>query len=61
MKSLSQMIKQLSGLTDTDDVTDWENQFIKDMVEKTGDGAHTKHLSPKQVEIIDRIYGKNFA
>jgi hypothetical protein len=60
MKSIGQMISQLFGLTDTKDLTDWENQFVKDIVEKTNGGASTKMLTPKQIEIIDRIYQKHF-
>lgn len=61
MKSLNQMIKQISGLTDTRDVTDWENKFIKGIVQLTDNGEQTKYLSPPRVEVIERIYRKHFA
>jgi hypothetical protein len=44
MKSVGQMIKQIGGLADTKDVTDWENRFVKDMVSLTEDGARTTIL-----------------
>ncbi len=60
MKSVGQMIQQCAGLIDTPDVTDWENQFLQDMVEKTDEGSRTSHLSPRQVDCLDRIYRKHF-
>lgn len=60
MKSIGQMISQLFGMTDTNDLTDWENQFVKDIVEKTNGGASTTTLSAKQTDVIERIYRKHF-
>lgn len=61
MKSLSQMIKQIDGLADTKDVNDWENQFIKDVVQRTAGGNLTTMLTPKQITVIERLHGKHFA
>lgn len=61
MKSLGAMIKQLSGLIDTDDLTDWENLFVTDVCEKTNDGGVTGTLSEKQVTTVERIFKKHFA
>jgi hypothetical protein len=58
MKSVSQMVNQCEGLIDTTDVTDWENEFLTSVLEQHKAG---KTLSPKQAEIVERIYGKHFA
>ncbi len=61
MKSINSKIQQIGGLIDTDDVNNWENEFISSIVEKTQNGIVLTGLSDKQVEIIDRIYNKHFA
>ncbi len=61
MKTIGQMIQQIGGLADTRDVNDWENEFIKGMVELTEDGKRTSFLSTRQVDAIERIYRKHFA
>ena len=60
MASLNAMVKKVAGLADTKDVTDWENQFIKSVVEKTREGADTTSLTEKQVEVLERLHGKHF-
>jgi len=59
-KSIRQKIQQLEGLVDTKDVTDWENQFIKNMVEKIKPDSSTTKLSSKEVDKIDQIHSKHF-
>ncbi len=61
MKSLGQTIKQLAGLLGTKDVNAWETDFIKGIVQLTGNGENTKYLSAPRVEVIERIYRKHFA
>lgn len=61
MKSLNQMIKQLNGLIDTEDLTDWENNFVGDIVEKTQDGEICGTMSDRQVTTIERIWRRHFA
>ncbi|MHB1023358.1 MAG: hypothetical protein ACYC0Z_13210 [Acidobacteriaceae bacterium] len=61
MKSLGQMIMQIEGLLGTDDISDWEDEFIASIVERTQSGKMTATLSPKQVEQVERIYNRNFA
>lgn len=61
MKSLGQMIKQLSGMIDTKDLNDWENRFVKNVVERTNCGQDTTCLSSKQSDIATSIHGKHFA
>ncbi|MBX3653215.1 MAG: hypothetical protein KF686_03460 [Ramlibacter sp.] len=61
MPSLNTMVKKVAGLADTTDVNDWENQFIKSVVEQTANGDNTTSLTEKQVGVLERIYNKNFA
>jgi sulfur relay (sulfurtransferase) DsrC/TusE family protein len=56
MKSVAQMIAQLEGLLGTKDLSEWEQGFVETLVKREG-----KNLSDKQVEIMERIYGKHFA
>ena len=58
MKSIKQMIERIEGLTDTRDVTEWENDFIKAMSERKDD---TAVLSERQVQQIEQLYNKHFA
>jgi hypothetical protein len=60
MKSLGAMVKQISGLAGTNDVTVWESTFCHSINEVTANGSRTDMLSAKQVEIIERIYNKHF-
>ena len=61
MKSLRQKIEQVAGLVDTKDVTDWENGFLKNVLEASKGGVYTAALSTRQVETLERIYDKHFA
>ena len=62
MKSLQQKAKQLEGLIDTKDVTEWENDFLKGFCSRMAFGtSFTSTLSEKQLDLIDRIYNKHFA
>lgn len=60
MPSIGSMIKQIAGLADTTDVSGSTSRFITDMVERTGNGARTSHLTEKQVEWIEDIYKRHF-
>lgn len=61
MASLNAMVKKVSGLADTKDVSDWENQFVKSLVEKTREGADTTSLTEKQIDVLQRLHDKHFA
>ena len=61
MKSVGQKIMQLEGLTGGKDITSWEESFIESIGTKTDGGKNTTALTDKQVETIDRIWGKHFA
>lgn len=60
MASLNTMVKKVAGLADTRDVSDWENQFIKSLVEKTASGDNTTSLTEKQIDVLERIHNKHF-
>jgi hypothetical protein len=56
------MVKQVEGLLGTKDLTEWEESFVDSIVERLRDNPKgTLALSSKQVEVIERIYGKHFA
>lgn len=59
--SIGSMIRQISGLAGTKDVTEWESDFIANIAERTDNGRDTTVLTGKQVEIVERIFQKNFA
>lgn len=61
MASLNAMVKKVAGLQDTTDVTEWENSFIKSVVEKTDNGKNTTPLTERQVESLERLHNKHFA
>lgn len=60
MKSVGAMVKQLEGLIGTSDLNDWETGFVSSIVGRTQRGVDTVRLSPKVIEIIERIYAKHF-
>jgi hypothetical protein len=58
--SLGTMIKQLAGLT-LGDLSEWEQQFVENVCNRTRDGHDTTRLSDRQTEIVEQIYRKHFA
>jgi hypothetical protein len=61
MASLNNMVKRCSGLIGTKDVSDWEDDFLKSLVEKTQEGRNTSSLTEKQITILERIFEKNYS
>lgn len=61
MVSITTMVKQVGGLMGTKDLTDWENLFVSNILEKTAQGDNTTSLTEKQIGVIERIYSKHFA
>lgn len=55
------MVKRISGLAGTNDVSDWEDDFILSIVEQTDEGDNTTSLTEKQIAVIERIFRKNFS
>lgn len=60
MKSIHNMITQLKGLLDTKDLNEWETIFVKSVAEQSEGKDTTRNLTSKQLEIIERIFNKNF-
>lgn len=62
MKSIGKMLEQCDGLRDTKDISQWENTFLTDMLERyLLAKKSTSSFSGKQVEAIEQIYNKHFA
>lgn len=61
MTSINTMVKRISGLAGTNDVSDWEDDFILSIVEQTDEGDNTTSLTEKQITVIERIFRKNFS
>lgn len=60
MASLNTMVKRCAGLVDTKDVSAWESDFLRSILEKTQQGDNTTSLTEKQIEVLERIHSKNF-
>lgn len=60
MVSVGVMVKQLGGLLDTEDLSDWENEFVGSVVDRTQDGEVTGTLSERQLTTVERIWRKHF-
>lgn len=58
--SIGTMVKKITGLQGTGDLTDWEEEFVESIADRSRNGEDTQMLSPKQVEIIERIYNKHY-
>lgn len=60
-KSIAAMVDQIAGMLGTADLNDWESGFVDSIIERIGDRKDTTRLSPRQVEIVERIWRKHFA
>jgi hypothetical protein len=58
--STTTMILRLSGMLDTRDLSEWEQQFVRSLVEKLDAGRVTS-LTERQVETLERLHGRHFA
>lgn len=61
MKSLGQKLQQCSGLLGTRDLTQWEEEFLQGVMDRTEGGTSTSAVTDKQAGVIERIYAKHFA
>lgn len=61
MASLNTMVLKVAGLADTKDVTEFENRFIKSVLEQTQQGRNTTSLTEKQIDMLERLHGQHFA
>ena len=60
MISTSQMIARLAGMIGTKDLSDWETQFVKRLVERA-EAGQVLALPEKQIDVLDRLHSKHFA
>ena len=58
--STATKIKQLDGMLDTDDLTEWETAFVRSLVNREAYGGR-RELTERQLETLDRLWGKHFA
>ncbi len=61
MPSINTQVRRVSGLLDTKDLSDWEQDFVSSITQQTHNGNNTSSLTDKQIECLERIYGKHFA
>lgn len=61
MLSIDSMLKRIESLTDSDDLTPWENDFVSSVWEQSKQGMDTTRLSEKQIDVIERIFNKHFS
>lgn len=55
------MLRQMAGMADTKDLSQWENRFLKNVLERTGEGARTSILTADQAEKVEEIWNRHFA
>ena len=60
IKSIGQQIEQLEGLLKTQELTEWETDFVESLAEKLKRNGDTTTFSSKQVDYIEKIYIKYF-
>lgn len=58
--STTEMIKRLTGMLGTHDLSEWESNFVMSLEHRLNAGEVTK-LTERQVETLDRIHAKHFA
>lgn len=58
--STTDMIKKLSGLLGTKELTDWESSFVTSIERRMNAGEVTM-LTDKQIERLDELHSKHFA
>lgn len=60
--SFGTKIEQLDGLRDTDDLTQWEQGFVTNILERyLVAGRDTRMLSSPQADTIEKIWSKHFS
>lgn len=60
--SIGTMIDQLDGLRDTNDLNEWEQGFVTNILERyLLAKKDTRWMSSKQVDVVERVWRKHFA
>lgn len=60
MNSTRVMVDKLEGLLGTEDLNDWEQKFVTDMVARRDENRLTG-LSERQVRSLQNLHDKHFA
>jgi hypothetical protein len=55
------MVKTISGMLGTSDLTAWEEKFITSVMQRSEQGKDTSKLTEGQVQAVESIYQKHFA
>ena len=61
MKTLGSMIQQLEAMLGTNDLTAWEDNFVRNLVERSDHGKDTGKLTVNQISRMIDLYEKHFA
>jgi hypothetical protein len=61
MASTNAMLQKCSGLLETDEMNDWEHEFIESLWERSEQGKRPDLLTPKQVEKLEQVHKRYFA
>lgn len=61
MAALNTMVKRVSGLLGTKDLSQWEGDFVATIVDNTKNGDNTTSLTEKQIYVLERIFSKHFS
>ena len=59
--SMATKIEQLSGMLGTEDLTEWEQGFVRNVSETFDRTKSSAALSERQIGIVERIYDKHSA
>ena len=60
--SIGVMLEQLDGLRDTSDLTTWEQEFVESVLQRyLLARKDSTVLTPKQVDVINKIWNKHFS
>ena len=60
MTAINTMVKRVSGLLGTNDLSPWEGDFVASIVNQTKNGDNTTSLTEKQLDLLERIFNKHF-
>lgn len=61
MPTVNTQVKRIAGLLSTEDLNDWEQDFVESIQEYTHGGMDVQVLSEKQRDVVARIFRKHFA
>lgn len=59
--SIGTMVRRLEGMLDTNDLSPWEQGFVRNCVERSDHGKDTPRLSSAQCEKLEQIFDRHFS